>query len=191
MPTTWKFTNLLLEKQEIYLSCRLWPTVLAVGHTYIKRESACVARAWKWVVWFLNRRSHNHCVEFISKHVTPDWPPLTWPSIGFRQTGSAICFIKNQLRMSCRLLTYFSVPGIDYALVSDERTLLVRKPRLETDIPIDSGWMKHSRDSMWTFCFMAETSTAQNKQTVLMRSTNECDFRLCPFLHECMCCCQA
>jgi hypothetical protein len=34
MGTTWKFTNLLLEKQEIYPSCRLWSTVLAVGHTH-------------------------------------------------------------------------------------------------------------------------------------------------------------
>jgi len=95
MGTTCNFTNLLLDKQEMYLSRRLWPTVLAVGHTYSKTDSACIARARKWVVWFLNRRSHNHYVEFISKHVTPDWPPLTWPSIGFRQAGSATCFITN------------------------------------------------------------------------------------------------
>jgi len=38
MGTTWEFTNLLLGKQEIYLSCRLWPTVLAVGHTQQKRQ---------------------------------------------------------------------------------------------------------------------------------------------------------
>jgi len=51
--------------------------------------------------------------------------------------------------------------------------------------------MKHSRDWMWTSCFVAETSVAHNKQTVLMRSTNEIDFRLCSLLQESMCCCQA
>ena len=87
------------------------------GRPYTQqRDSACIARAQKWVAWFLNRCSHNHYVEFISKHVTPDWPPLTWPSIGFRQTGSAMCFITNQLRLICRLRTCFSDADIGYAL---------------------------------------------------------------------------
>ena len=64
-----------------------------------------------------------------------------------------------------------------------KKTLPVGKTRLKPGKSIHSCWIKQSQDNMWTSCFMAETNAAQNKQTVLMRSTNECNL-------GCVSCCQ-
>ena len=91
--TKWKFTNLLLEKR------RKYTFHIYVGLTYSsggqpsskkKQRMHCTCMKVSGLVPQQTFAQSPCGIDF--KHVTSDWPPLTWPSNGFSQTGNATYF---------------------------------------------------------------------------------------------------